>query len=174
MPPSTPRATYRLQLSASFDFDAAAAVVPYLKALGISHLYASPFLKARAGSAHGYDVVDHTKFNPELGGEDGFARLSNALRRHDMGLILDFVPNHAGVHFADNAWWLDMLEWGPSSPYAAAFDVDWDQLPHRSRGGILLPILGSAYGNALEAGEIVLRYDGSERRFSPSVHVTRA
>ncbi|MFX6066964.1 alpha-amylase family glycosyl hydrolase, partial [Acinetobacter baumannii] len=91
--------------------------------LGISHLYASPFLKARAGSTHGYDIVDHNQFNPELGGEAGFLRLSEALKAHDIGLILDFVPNHVGVHFADNPWWLDMLEWGPASCHAASFDI---------------------------------------------------
>src|SRR6266436_1796161 len=109
MPPAIPIATYRLQLTADYDFDAAAAVVPYLKALGISHLYASPFMKARRGSTHGYDIVD-------------------------------LVPNHVGVHFADNPWWLDVLEWGEASPHAASFDIDWDQLPHRNRGGVLLPI----------------------------------
>lgn len=166
MPPSIPTATYRLQLSKNFDFDAAANVAPYLKSLGISHVYASPFLKARAGSTHGYDIVDHNQLNPELGGEPGFLRFSDRLREHDLGLILDFVPNHVGVHFADNPWWLDMLEWGPASPYAAAFDVDWDQLPHRARGGILLPILGSPYGNALEQGEVELRYDAASGSFS--------
>ena len=118
MPPAIPTATYRLQFSADFDFNAAAAVVPYLKALGITHVYASPFMKARKGSTHGYDIVDHTQFNPELGGEEGFKRLSTALKQHDLGLILDFVPNHVGVHFADNPWWLDVLEWGPASPHA--------------------------------------------------------
>src|SRR5262245_7317573 len=98
MPLAIPIATYRPQLTADFDFDAAAAVAPYLKALGISHVYASPFTKARKGSTHGYDVVDHTKFNPELGGEEGFARFGEALKRYDLGLILDFVPNHVGVH----------------------------------------------------------------------------
>ena len=166
MPPAIPIATYRLQLSADFDFDAAAAVVPYLKALGITHLYASPFMRARKGSAHGYDVTDHAQFNPELGGEDGFERLSAALRQHDLGLILDFVPNHVGVHFADNPWWLDVLEWGPASPHAASFDIDWEQLPYRNRGGVLLPIIGSSYGNALENGEIELRYDAGEGSFS--------
>jgi len=166
MPPAIPIATYRLQLTADFDFDAAARVVPYLKALGVSHLYASPFMKARKGSAHGYDVVDHTKFNPELGGEAGFARLSEALKQNDLGLILDFVPNHVGVHFADNPWWLDVLEWGPASPHAVSFDIDWDQLPYRARGGVLLPILGSSYGQALERGEIELRYDEREGSFS--------
>ena len=166
MPPAIPLATYRLQLTADFNFERAAEIVPYLKALGITHLYASPFMKARQGSAHGYDVVDHTKLNPELGGEAGFAKLSDTLRAHDLGLILDFVPNHVGVHFADNPWWLDILEWGPGSAHANAFDIDWDQLPHRKRGGVLLPILGSSYGEALERGEIELRYDESEGSFS--------
>ena len=166
MPPAIPIATYRLQLTAEFDFDAATAIVPYLKALGISHLYASPFLKARRGSTHGYDIIDHGKLNPELGGEAGFARLSQALRQHDLGLILDFVPNHCGVHFADNPWWLDVLEWGPASPHAASFDIDWELLPFRARGGVLLPILGSSYGEALEEGKIELRYDRAEGGFS--------
>jgi (1->4)-alpha-D-glucan 1-alpha-D-glucosylmutase len=166
MPPAIPIATYRLQLSADFDFDAAAAVVPYLKALGITHLYASPFMRARKGSTHGYDVTNHAEFNPELGGEAGFERLSAALRQHDLGLILDFVPNHVGVHYADNPWWLDTLEWGPASPHAASFDIDWEQLPYRSRGGVLLPIIGSSYGQALESGEIELRYDAGEGSFS--------
>jgi (1->4)-alpha-D-glucan 1-alpha-D-glucosylmutase len=166
MPPVIPIATYRLQLTADFDFDAATAIVPYLKALGITHLYASPFMKARKGSSHGYDVVDHTRINPELGGDAGFDRLSEALRQHDLGLILDFVPNHVGVHFADNPWWLDVLEWGEASPHAVSFDIDWELLPYRARGGVLLPIIGSSYGQALEKGEIELRYDASEGSFS--------
>src|ERR1700754_4922128 len=166
MPPAIPIATYRLQLSADFDFDAATAVVPYLKALGITHLYASPFMRARKGSTHGYDVTDHARFNPELGGDAGFERLSAALRQHDLGLILDFVPNHVGVHFDDNPWWLDVLEWGPTSSHAISFDIDWEQLPYRARGGVLLPILGSSYGQALERGEIELRYDAGEGSFS--------
>jgi (1->4)-alpha-D-glucan 1-alpha-D-glucosylmutase len=166
MPSVIPIATYRLQLTANFDFDAVAAVVPYLKALGISHLYASPFTKARKGSTHGYDVVNHTIINPELGGDEGFERLSETLRRHDVGLILDFVPNHVGVHFADNAWWLDVLEWGEASSHAVSFDIDWELLPYRARGGVLLPILGTSYGKALENGEIELRYDADEGSFS--------
>ncbi len=166
MPPAIPIATYRLQLTANFDFDAAAAIIPYLKALGITHLYASPFMKARKGSTHGYDIVDHGRINPELGGDAGFERLSHALREHDLGLILDFVPNHVGVHFADNPWWLDVLEWGPASPHAVSFDIDWDLLPYRARGGVLLPIIGSSYGRALENGEIELRYDPGEGSFS--------
>src|SRR6201991_4742727 len=166
MPPATPIATYRVQLTADFNFDAAAGIVPYLKSLGITHLYASPFMKARKGSTHGYDIVDHTQLNPELGGEAGFERLSDALKQHDLGLILDFVPNHVGVHYADNPWWLDVLEWGPASPHAVSFDIDWDQLPYRRRGGVLLPILGSSYGEALERGDIELRYDANEGSFS--------
>jgi (1->4)-alpha-D-glucan 1-alpha-D-glucosylmutase len=166
MPPAVPIATYRVQLTADFNFDAAAAIVPYLKALGITHLYASPFMKARKGSTHGYDIVDHTQFNPELGGEAAFERLSQALQQHGLGLILDFVPNHVGVHFADNPWWLDVLEWGPASPHAVSFDIDWDMLPYRARGGVLLPIIGSSYGEALEKGEIELRYDAGEGSFS--------
>ena len=124
MPPSIPLATYRLQFTPQFGFDQAAALVSYLKTLGISHLYASPFLKARSGSSHGYDVVDHNSFNPELGGADAFRRLCAALQRADIGLILDFVSNHMGVHYADNPWWLDVLEWGPKSPWAASFNID--------------------------------------------------
>ena len=123
-------------------------------------------MKARKGSTHGYDIVDHTKINPELGGDAGFERLSAALKQHDLGLILDFVPNHVGVHFADNPWWLDVLEWGPASPHAVSFDIDWDILPYRARGGVLLPIIGSSYGEALEKGEIELRYDPDEGSFS--------
>ncbi len=166
MPPAIPLATYRLQLTAAFGFDAAAAIVPYLKALGITHLYASPFMTARAGSTHGYDIIDHTALNPQLGGEPAFERLTAALKQHDLGLILDFVPNHVGVHFDDNPWWMDVLEWGPASPHADSFDIDWDILPHRSRDGVLLPIIGSSYGEALERGEIELRYDADQASFS--------
>jgi len=166
MPTAVPIATYRLQLTARFGFAQAAALVPYLKALGISHLYVSPFLKARHGSTHGYDVVDHNALNPELGGEEGFHQLSAALGEADMGLILDFVPNHMGVHYADNVWWLDVLEWGRASPYADFFDIDWPLLAHRPAGGVLLPILGTSYGEALERGDIELRYDAAEGSFS--------
>lgn len=161
-----PLATYRLQLTAAFPFDAAADVAPQLKALGISHVYASPFLKARRGSTHGYDIVDHTKINPELGGEAGFERFTSALRKNGLGLILDFVPNHMGVHHADNDAWLDVLEWGPKSRFAKWFDIEWDILPHRNRPGILLPILGAAYGDTLERGDIKLTYDAQTGSFS--------
>ena len=166
MASTVPLATYRLQLTKDVDFDAAAALAPYLRALGVSHLYASPFLKARPGSTHGYDIVDHDQLNPELGGEEGFARLSAALKENGLKLILDFVPNHMGVGHADNAWWLDVLEWGPKSPYAMAFDIDWDALPYRRHPGVLIPILGRPYGDALQAGEIVLRYDAAAGSFA--------
>jgi (1->4)-alpha-D-glucan 1-alpha-D-glucosylmutase len=161
-----PTSTYRLQLTGAFGFDAAAALVPYLKALGVTHLYSSPFLKARAGSTHGYDIVDHNQLNPEFGGEEAFARLSTALQAADIGLILDFVPNHMGIFYADNMWWLDVLEWGERSPHAASFDIDWDLLAYRREGGVLLPILGSPYGDVLEKGEIELKYDPQEGSFS--------
>jgi (1->4)-alpha-D-glucan 1-alpha-D-glucosylmutase len=166
MAPAVPRATYRVQLTKDFDFEQAASLVPYLKELGISHLYASPFLKARPGSTHGYDIVDHDRLNPELGGEDGFSRLAAALKEHGLGLILDFVPNHMGVGRADNAWWLDVLEWGQKSPYADVFDIDWNALPYRRHPGVLLPILGRPYGDALQAGEIELRFDAADGTFA--------
>jgi (1->4)-alpha-D-glucan 1-alpha-D-glucosylmutase len=166
MPPAVPVATYRLQLNAKFGFADAASLVPYLKSLGISHLYASPFLKSRAGSTHGYDVVDHNAVDPELGGQQGLQHLCDALAKADMGLILDFVPNHMGIHYADNPWWLDVLESGRKSPFAASFDIDWKSLPGHPRGGVLIPILGSSYGEALQRGEISLRYDARAGSFS--------
>jgi (1->4)-alpha-D-glucan 1-alpha-D-glucosylmutase len=162
---ATPLSTYRLQLTKDFGFDDAASIVPYLKSLGITHLYTSPFFKARPGSTHGYDVVDHRVLNPELGGEEAFARLSAALKGAGLGLILDFVPNHMAVG-SDNAWWMDVLEWGQKSPRAASFDISWELLPYRHGGGVLLPVLGKPYGEALTAGEIELKYDAAEGSFS--------
>jgi len=163
-PPAIPTATYRLQLTARFGFDDAAKVVPYLKSLGITHVYASPILQAHAGSTHGYDVTDPTRLNPELGGDDAFARLNAALQAAGLGLVVDFVPNHMSVHYADNPWWLDVLEWGQASPHAVSFDIDWHALPGRPR--VLVPILGRPYGEALAAGEIKLRYDPADGSFS--------
>lgn len=166
MPSAIPSATYRLQLIPTFGFDDAAAAVPYLKALGITHVYASPFLKARSGSTHGYDVVDYNSLNPELGGEAGFRRFRAALDAADMGLILDFVPNHMAVHGCDNPWWLDVLEWGPRSPFAQFFDIDWRALPYRRRACVLVPVLGQPYAEVLRAGKIELRYDRKDGSFS--------
>ena len=166
MTAAAPLATYRIQFTKDFTFDDAAALVPYLRDLGISHLYASPFLKARPGSTHGYDIVDHDRLNPELGGDEGFVRLSDALKQNKIDLILDFVPNNMGVGQSDNAWWLDVLEWGQRSPYAAAFDIDWEALPFRRLPGVLLPILGRPYGDALQTGEIALKYDTGTGSFA--------
>ena len=166
MPSSLPLSTYRLQLSNEFGFDDAAKLVPYLNALGITHLYSSPFLKARKGSKHGYDIVDHAALNPEFGGEEAFLRLSDALREAELGLILDFVPNHMGIGHSDNAWWLDVLEWGQQSPHARAFDIIWELLPYRRGGGVLVPVLGRPYGEALHGGEITLKYHAQEGAFS--------
>ncbi|HEY4403514.1 MAG TPA: malto-oligosyltrehalose synthase [Xanthobacteraceae bacterium] len=173
MPPAPPLSTYRLQLHAGFGFDQAADIVPYLQALGISHLYASPFLQARAGSTHGYDVVDPNALNPELGGEPAFRRLADALAQADIGLILDFVPNHMGINYADNPWWLDVLEWGPQSSHAAAFDIDWQAHVFRGAGRVLLPILGEPYGEVLDRGEIKLRHDAATGSFSAWYHEHR-
>jgi (1->4)-alpha-D-glucan 1-alpha-D-glucosylmutase len=170
MPRAAPLATYRLQLAASFTFAQAAKLVPYLNALGITHLYASPFLKSRAGSAHGYDVVDHNAVDPELGDEAGLEQLHRALCEFDMGLILDFVPNHMGVNHADNPWWLDVLEFGPKSPFASSFDIDWKSLQGHPRGGVLVPILGRPYGEVLQSGEIALRYEARAGSFAAWYH----
>src|SRR3954462_4395093 len=124
-PAMIPRATYRLQFHKGFTFDDAARHADYFAELGVSHIYASPILTARAGSMHGYDVVDHRYVNPELGGEDGFRAMAHALRDRGLGLIVDIVPNHMAVGKADNEWWLDLLANGPASHYARAFDIDW-------------------------------------------------
>ena len=159
-----PRATYRIQFHKDFTFDDAIRIVPYLAKLGISHLYASPIHKARPGSTHGYDIVDHSEINPELGGEEGFRRLTDALRDHHLGLVLDIVPNHMGVGGADNGWWLSTLEWGELSPLSRAFDVDWERLGANHK--LVIPFLGDRYGEALEKGELKLTFDPDEGSFS--------
>jgi len=168
--PTVPTATYRLQLHAGFGFREARAVVPYLAALGISHVYCSPYLKARSGSTHGYDIVDHNALNPELGSREDFEAFVAELRRHDMGHILDLVPNHMGVGGDDNAWWLDVLENGPASRYAAFFDIDWAPVKDELRGKVLLPFLGDRYGAVLERGELVLGVDAARGELSVHYH----
>ena len=158
IPPPIPRATYRLQFHKGFGFADAAALAPYLAKLGISHVYASPWLKARPGSLHGYDIVDHRQLNPELGDETAFRAMVTAFRDNGLGQILDFVPNHMGVGGADNLWWQDVLEWGPDSDYAGWFDIDWDPDPRFLRGKLLVPFLGDQYGAVLESGHLVLRF----------------
>jgi (1->4)-alpha-D-glucan 1-alpha-D-glucosylmutase len=150
-----PASTYRLQFHPGFTFADAAAVVGYLRDLGVGDLYASPLFTARAGSTHGYDVADYGRLSPALGGDEQFAQLSAALRERGMGLILDMVPNHMGIGDA-NAWWSDVLENGPASPYAAFFDIDWQPIKPELAGKVLLPILGDQYGVVLERGELQL------------------
>ncbi|GIL05146.1 MAG: hypothetical protein BroJett031_16660 [Betaproteobacteria bacterium] len=167
-PPPTvvPRATYRLQLNRDFTFAQATAIVPYLAALGISHVYCSPYLRARAGSRHGYDIVDHRGLNPEIGTSADFEAFVAALRGHGMGQIADVVPNHMGVLRADNAWWLDVLENGPASAYAHLFDIDWTPIDPALRGKVLLPVLGDHYGRVLERGELWLVFDADAGGFA--------
>src|SRR5689334_6608439 len=117
-PERIPRATYRVQLNAAFGFESARAIVPYLHVLGVSDLYASPFFKARPGTTHGYDLVDHNAINPEIGAPEDLDRLHEALGARGMGLLLDFVPNHMGIGSGDNVWWQDVLENGPSAIHA--------------------------------------------------------
>jgi len=164
------RATARLQFHRDFPIDSATKLVPYFQRLGISHLYASPLLTSRPGSTHGYDIVDHNAIDPELGGEPALRRLVTALRGAGMGLILDIVPNHMGVGGADNAWWLDVLEWGRASRYAEFFDIDWDPTDVALRGKLLAPFLGGAYGTALAGGDITLRFDTADGRFFASAY----
>jgi len=161
-----PRATYRLQLHRDFTFAHATALVPYLAALGMSHVYCSPYLRARPGSQHGYDIIDHSALNPEIGDRDDFERFAAALKAHGMGQILDMVPNHMGVMGADNAWWMDVLENGPASVYAEYFDIDWLPLDPALAGKVLLPVLGEHYGNVLERGELALGYEPDAGAFA--------
>jgi (1->4)-alpha-D-glucan 1-alpha-D-glucosylmutase len=151
-----PRATYRVQFDPDFGFDDAAKVADYLSELGVSHLYCSPYLQAAPGSTHGYDVVDPHRVNAELGGAAAHARMCQALASNMLGQLLDIVPNHMAIGGAQNPWWWDVLENGPSSQFAAYFDVDWDPPESRLRNSVLLPVLGAQYGRALEAGEITL------------------
>jgi (1->4)-alpha-D-glucan 1-alpha-D-glucosylmutase len=154
-----PRATYRLQLNRDFTLRQAIDLVPYLARLGVSHVYCSPYLRARPGSTHGYDIVDHNQINPEIGTEEDLAAFVRVLHEHGMGQVLDIVPNHMGVMGADNGWWLDVLESGPASVYADFFDIDWNPLNITLEGKVLLPVLGDQYGAVLERGELRLAYD---------------
>ncbi|MDP3841116.1 MAG: malto-oligosyltrehalose synthase [Oxalobacteraceae bacterium] len=161
-----PRATYRLQFNREFTFTQAEQLIPYLDALGISHCYASPYFKARPGSMHGYDIIDHNAFNPEIGGDSDFDRYVEALQRHGMGQIIDIVPNHMGVMGSDNEWWLEVLENGQSALHAEFFDIDWSPLKEELRGKVLVPVLGDQYGNVLESGGLRLVFDRQRGEFS--------
>ena len=153
-----PRATYRMQFNKDFTFKDAEALVPYLADLGISDLYTSPILKAIPGSLHGYDICDPRQLNPELGIPEDFARLSDALKAHSMGLIMDIVPNHMGIGDNCNEWWMDVLENGLASPYASYFDIDWNPTKPELTGKVLVPLLEDQYGTVLEAGKLTLVY----------------
>jgi (1->4)-alpha-D-glucan 1-alpha-D-glucosylmutase len=161
-----PRATYRLQLHFGFRFADAADLAPYLAALGVSHCYCSPYLKARPGSTHGYDIVDHNALNPEIGERADFEAFCEALEGNGLGQILDIVPNHMAVMGRDNAWWLDVLENGPASNYAPFFDIDWHPIKDELRGKVLLPVLGDHYGNVLDHGELKLGFDDDAGSFA--------
>ncbi len=164
--PQIPLATYRLQFNRDFTFAHATQLVPYLAALGITHCYASPYLRARPGSTHGYDIIDHNLLNPEIGSTEDFEKFVAALRQHGMGHILDIVPNHMGVMGSDNGWWLDVLENGEASSYAEFFDIDWQPLKDELQGKVLIPVLGDQYGTILDLGELKLTFDREKGEFS--------
>ncbi len=161
-----PRATYRVQLNGEFGFDRTAAIADYIARLGVSHLYASPYMKARPGSTHGYDIVNHNELNSEVGDQNDFRDLVEALKRNNLGQILDFVPNHMGVGGSDNEWWLNVLEWGQESPYAGYFDIEWESDYRYLQGKVLVPFLGDQYGAVLVSGGLELRFDSETGSFA--------
>jgi (1->4)-alpha-D-glucan 1-alpha-D-glucosylmutase len=171
--PEIPVATYRLQFNRDFTFAQATEIVPYLAALGISHCYASPYLRARPGSMHGYDIIDHNQLNPEIGTSAEFEKFVETLHQHNMGQILDIVPNHMGVMGADNAWWLDVLENGEASNYASFFDIDWQPLKDELQGKVLVPVLDDQYGAVLDKGDLKLTFDAERGEFSINYHQHR-
>jgi (1->4)-alpha-D-glucan 1-alpha-D-glucosylmutase len=158
----SPRAMYRVQLHGDFRFDDVIAILDYLDELGISHVYCSPYLQARPGSTHGYDVLDHHRISDELGGEAALSRFVGALSQRGMGHVLDVVPNHMAVNDRANKWWWDVLKHGPESRFAAFFDIDWDPPEVRLRRRLLLPVLDDHYGRILEAGGIRVERSGDE------------
>ena len=157
----TPLSTYRLQLHAGFTFAQAGAIADYIRDLGVSHVYSSPYLQAGKGSMHGYDVVDHHRVNSELGGEAAHADFSKRLGELRLGQVLDIVPNHMSVDRQNRMWW-DVLENGPSSRFATFFDIDWNSAEEKLRDKVLMPVLGDQYGRVLSTGEIKLVREGTE------------
>jgi (1->4)-alpha-D-glucan 1-alpha-D-glucosylmutase len=157
--PRVPSATYRLQFNRLFTFADARQRLAYLDQLGISDVYASPYLRARAESTHGYDIADHNQLNPVVGDEGQYDALVTELHARGMGQILDVVPNHMGIGESTNSWWMDVLENGPSSRFAPYFDIDWHPLKTELENKVLLPILGQQYGRVLENCELVLVYE---------------
>ena len=168
-----PRATYRLQLNGAFTLRQATELIPYLARLGVSHVYCSPYFRARPGSTHGYDVVDHNALNPEIADEADFEHFVETLRAHGMGQILDVVPNHVGIMGSDNAWWMDVLENGAASLYAAFFDIDWQPANPALAGKLLVPVLGESYGRVLERRELEPRFERAAGAFAIYYHEHR-
>ena len=163
-PPPPPSSTYRLQFHAGFTFQDARKLLPYLHDLGISHIYASPYLRARTGSMHGYDVADPSSLNPELGTQHDYDRMVAELRAHAMGQLVDVVPNHMGIGDPGNYRWRDVLENGPASIYASFFDINWrpTSAPPHDQLKLVVPTLGDQYGKVLENGELSVDYaDGA-------------
>ncbi len=158
--PRIPSSTYRLQFNASFGFEDAARIIPYLHDLGITDIYASPYFRARKGSLHGYDIIDHSSLNPEIGTEQQYDLMVGELLKRGMGQMLDIVPNHMCITDSENRWWMDVLENGPSSLYADFFDIDWDPVKKELKDKVLFPILGDQYGKVLETGELRLAFEG--------------
>ncbi len=156
--PDVPWATYRLQLTKDLPLARAEALVPYLVSLGVSHLYASPLLAARPGSQHGYDVIDHSRLNAELGTDAQFRSLALALRRRGLGMIVDVVPNHMCISDQANGRWQDVLENGPGAASTEFFDIDWGPPKPELAGKVLLPILGEQFGRELERGALKVSY----------------
>jgi (1->4)-alpha-D-glucan 1-alpha-D-glucosylmutase len=160
---SVPTSTYRIQLHPRFTFDDAARMAPYLKSLGISHVYCSPYLQAAKGSMHGYDVIDHQKVNAELGGEQAHQHFCQRLGELGLGQVLDIVPNHMAIG-SDNRYWWDVLENGPSSRYATWFDIDWNSDEVKLQNKVLIPVLGDQYGRILTDGQIKVEHEGDAFR----------
>jgi (1->4)-alpha-D-glucan 1-alpha-D-glucosylmutase len=157
-----PVSTYRLQFNRDFTFEQAHALVDYFCELGVTDYYSSPILKARPGSPHGYDIVDHTQVNPEVGTEEQLVELARALRERGMGVLVDVVPNHMCIVSSENLWWQDVLENGPGSPFARYFDIDWNPPNPTLKNRVLLPILGDQLGRVLERQELRAAYrDGA-------------
>ncbi len=157
--PRIPTCTYRLQFNRWFTFAQAREIVPYLRALGVSDVYASPYFQAGPNSLHGYDITDHNKLNAAIGSQEEYDAWIAELHAHGMGQLLDFVPNHMGITEPGNKWWADVLENGPSSMYAPYFDIDWRPLKSDLRDKVLLPILSDQYGRVLERGELQVRFE---------------
>ncbi len=161
-----PRSTYRLQFRNGMDFGKARQLVPYLAALGVSHLYASPLMTATTGSTHGYDVTRTDEIDPALGGTDGLRLLADALHRHRIGLILDIVPNHMAASL-ENPWWRSVILWGEASPFSRYFDIDWSER-------LTLPFLGKDFAEELADGALHLalepQHDALALRYGESFY----